>query len=171
MWSIPGHLPHSVPRHSLAFLGVSASRWCTFQVVDFRFEIDLGHRHCCYTHFLATTPRLREVTLASGHRSPIWASLPSFTFCHSRSESNTVFSWPRTSCLLVRLQCFLSFQTTKASLSCTPELLGICLLLNPRAHVLGRRRGRSRNTWPVSEQRVPGAPVPWLGSRSEHGLL
>ena len=102
---------------------------------------------------------------------PSGPPFPHSLFVTAGQRATLVFSWPRTSCLLVRLQCFLSFQTTKASLSCTPELLGICLLLNPRAHVLGRRRGRSRNTWPVSEQRVPGAPVPWLGSRSEHSLL
>lgn len=88
-----------------------------------------------------------------------------FASSHSRLESQDLFPPGLGSAisikkgeilLLLSLQNFLSSQKTKANLPCVPELLGICLLLNPKAHVLGRRLGQEQNMWLDSRERLPG---------------
>lgn len=89
-------------------------------------------------------------------------------------------SWVRRGCLnwegadillSVRLQCFLSFQMTKASLSCIWELLGICLLLNPRAHALGRRLRQKQAHMASIRGGTPGSACPTAGVQEETGRL
>lgn len=104
---------------------------------------------------------------------------PGFSSCHSSSES-IGSSWVRTGCLdwegveillLVRLHLFSLFLMIKVSLSCIPERLGICLLLNPRACVLGRRLGQEQNHEASIRGRLPGASVLRLGSKRKHSCL
>lgn len=89
-------------------------------------------------------------------------------------------SWVRRGCLnwegadillSVRLQCFLSFQMTKASLSCIWELLGICLLFNPRAHALGRRLRQKQAHMASIRGGTPGSACPTAGVQEETGRL
>lgn len=84
---------------------------------------------------------------------------------HSRLESQDLFPPGLGSAisikkgeilLLLSLQNFLSSPKTKANLPCVPELLGICLLLNPKAHVLGRRLGREQKHVAGFRERLPG---------------
>lgn len=116
--------------------------------------------HC--THVLVMKLRLREVTLAAGRRPLCLSSLNLFYVTTGQRAKTRVLlgqdclSWKGAEILLLVRLYFRSFQMTKASLSCIPELLGICLLLSPRAHVLGRRLGQEQNTWPASEETLPG---------------
>lgn len=88
-----------------------------------------------------------------------------FASSHSRLESQGLFPpglrsavsvKKGESLLLLSLQHFLSSQKTKANLPCVPELLGTCLLLNPRALVPGRRLGREQKRVAGFRARLPG---------------
>ena len=90
-----------------------------------------------------------------------------FASSHSRLESQDLFPpglgsavsiKKEESLLLLSLQHFLSSQKTKANLPCVPELLGIYLLLNPRAHVPGRRLGQEQKHVAGFRERLPGHP-------------
>lgn len=94
--------------------------------------------------------------------------LPGFALSHGRLESQArlVPSWLRIGCLgwekadillLVRLQHFLSLQKSKVSFLCISELLGICLLLNPRACV--RKKVRAGAKTCGQHQRAPPKSV------------
>lgn len=62
---------------------------------------------------------------------------------------------------------FSLFQMTKTSLSCIPELLGICLLLNPRACVLGRRLGQEQKHEANTRGQTPRSVCPAAGVQEE----
>lgn len=62
---------------------------------------------------------------------------------------------------------FSLFQMTKTSLSCIPELLGMCLLLNPRARVLGRRLGQEQKHDANTRGQSPRSVCPAAGVQEE----